>query len=281
MKGGTDFTPLIRTGDQGGTVAFRDLTQQSFLGMTGLNPTRRHFATGLEYTLAARIGGKAAAARATPADPTRPKPPEVAPGNLNVIVVADLDLISEQFFAMRARKYANLDFDNVTFILNCVDVLAGDESYIDLRKRRLKHRTLERLEASTQQFVRDSQKEEKAAEAEADAQLAAAQQRLDEKVEAVKKRTDMDERTKEIMLNNLQDVENRRLAVEKSTIEDQKQKSILAAKGDREMAIRKIQNSVRMVAMIAPPLPALFLGIAVFTIRRRRENLGANPHRLA
>ena len=284
MKGGTEFIPLLRTGDQGGTLSFSDLAQQSFMGFRGLNPGRRHYATGLEYVLAARISGKASPAPPSRPDPSRPEvppPAPVTPGNLNVIVVADLDMISEQFFAIRARKNANLNFDNVTFVLNCVDVLAGDESFIDLRKRRLTHRTLERHEARTVQFVRESQKEEKNAETAADDQLALASKRLTEKVEALRKRADMDDRTKEIMLKNLEDVENRRLAVEKVNIEDQKRKRILSAKADREVAVRQIQNRVRLVAMLVPPLPALFLGALVFAVRLGRENRGVNPKRLA
>jgi ABC-2 type transport system permease protein len=283
MRGGTEFIPLLRTGDQGGTVEWRDTVQQSFMGIGGMNPRRRHFATGLEYTLAARIGGKAAAATTPPAssDPAAPKPAATAPGELNVIVVADLDVISEQFFQLRARKVEGLDFDNVTFVLNCVDVLSGDESYVDLRKRRLRHRTLERIEAESTRFVLEGQKGEKLAESEADAQLAAAQKRLDDKVDALRKRTDLDERTKESMLLNVQEVENRRLSVEKTNIEDQKQRRVLAAKGEREREIRKIENRVRIVAMLVPPLPALALALVVFLSRRGRENRGANPNRIA
>jgi ABC-2 type transport system permease protein len=35
------------------------------------------------------------------------------------------------------------------------------------------------------------------------------------------------------------------------------------------------------VAIALPPMPALILGLVVFGVRVRRENLGANPNRLA
>src|SRR6202042_2379373 len=51
---GPEFTPLLRTGAVGGTVPFSDLVQQSFMGISGINPRRRHDPTGSTYTLAAR-----------------------------------------------------------------------------------------------------------------------------------------------------------------------------------------------------------------------------------
>ena len=64
-----------------------------------------------------------------------------------MIAIADLDFIGEQFFELRRRKIEDLEFDNVPFVLNCVDVLAGDESFVGLRRKRPVHRRLEVLEA--------------------------------------------------------------------------------------------------------------------------------------
>ena len=155
-----------------------------------------------------------------------------------MIVVADLDFISEQFFQIRAAGPANLSFDNVTFFLNAMDVLLGDDSFIALRNRRVRHRTLTRVEAQTQRFVEQRAADEKAAEDEAEQALEDAQKRLDEKVEAVRRRADLDAQAKQIMARNLQEVENRRLETLKRNIETDKEAKIARARETVEAQIR-------------------------------------------
>ena len=152
---------------------------------------------------------------------------------------------------------------------------------MNLRKKRPKHRTLVELEAQTNIFNEELAAEAKKAENEATDELQAAQKAFDKEVEQVRSRADWDERTKEIQLSNLQDVAQRRLDVKKQVIEDQKQNRIRESKAESERKIRRIENNVRFAAFAFPPLPPLFLGLAVWIARRRRENLGATPTRLA
>ena len=74
---------------------------------------------------------------------------------INVIVVSDVDIISETFFQLRRQGVEELNFDNVTFALNCIDVLAGDESFVALRKHRPHHRTLTRVEEQSRGILRE------------------------------------------------------------------------------------------------------------------------------
>ena len=136
------------------------------MGFSGINPRRRYIPSGESYTLAARITGTAPAepepAKSDADKKNDEKPAEKKPAaKINVIAIADLDLIGEQFFQMRRNKIENLDFDNVPFVLNCVDVLAGDESFVSLRKKRLKHRTLDRLEDQANEFKKQLLEETK------------------------------------------------------------------------------------------------------------------------
>jgi ABC-2 type transport system permease protein len=289
---GPEFIPLLRTSDAGGTLPWTEVAQQGFMGITGINPRRRHLATGSSYTLAARLTGAAPvekkdeaekkddAAKKDALKKDEPKKEE-KPATIKVIAIADLDLVSEQFFELRRRKIENLDFDNVTFVLNCVDVLAGDESFVPLRKKRPRHRTLLAIEAQTKGFTEELQRQTKAAEDAAKDRLDKAQKAFDDQVDQVRKRTDLDDRTKEIMLGNLQEVAQRRLDVDKQTIEDEKLNKIREAKADSEQKKGAIEDGVGLLATVIPPLPPLILGLFVFVTRLRRENVGANPSRLA
>jgi ABC-2 type transport system permease protein len=275
-----EFTPLLRVGGIGGTLPFSEVVQQSFMGVSGINPNRRHFPSNMEYTLAARIQGKPQE-EIKPEDPAKKEAAKPAPAEVKAIVIGDLDLIGEQFFAIRRQKVENLDFDNITFVLNCVDVLAGDDAYIALRKRRAQHRTLARLEQQTRDFVSRSQKEAKAAEDEAKDALERAQKSLDAKVAKVRDDKELDDRTRDIKLQTLERVENRRFEVEKAAIEDDKRRKVQESKATMEQSVRAIENRVRVGAILAAPLPALLLATFIFGIRAGKENQGANPNRLA
>ena len=93
-----------------------------------------------------------------------------------------------------------------------------------MRNRRQEHRTLEQLEKKNRKFLEDRQTETKAAETEAKEQLDKLQRRLDQELEAVRANKELDDRTKEIRVLQLQEIANRRLEVDKANIEDQKRK---------------------------------------------------------
>lgn len=279
---GPDFIPLLQTNDRGGALAFTDIIQQNMFGQPTENRMREYFPTGKSYTVAARIAGQAPpdeiALEAAKKDPKIKQPPRA---EIRAIAIADLDLVSDMMTELRASGNENFVFDNVTFTLNCVDVLAGDESMISLRKHRAKHRTLSRVEAITQKYIDNAQDQEKKAEQEAKDELAAAQKRLDAKVDEIRNQKDVDTRTKQINLMEVQQNENRKFEVAKAEVEDKKRRLLLESKADMEQAIRSVQNNIRYMAIAIPPLPALILGLVVFGFRLKREYQGVSPARLA
>ena len=201
--------------------------------------------------------------------------------DIDIIVVADLDFISEQFFQIREQAPGGLNFDNITFFLNAMDTLLGEEAFIDLRSRRARHRTLERVEAQTAEFIEQRTAEEQQAEADAEQALTEAQQRLNERVAELQGRADIDAQTRQIMVRNLEEVENRRLEVLSANIETEKDTRIQASRENMEAQIRRIQTSIKTFAILLPPVPVVLLGIAIFIRRKRREREGAAAaHRL-
>jgi len=252
-RAGAEFAPLLKTGKASGTLRWDQLVERSLFGVTlrtGLphNPDREGHVT------AARVR--------------------------NGIVIADVDMMGEQFFELRRRGIENLNFDNVTFLLNAVDYLAGDKSFLALRKRRPRHRTLEAVEARTRQYDAQRLREIEVAQVTADQRLKEAQARLDAVVREVQQRGDLDEQTRQIMISNLQSVENRRLTVARANIEDEKQRQIEASRAGVEDSVRGVENTIKLLAVALPPIPAFALFLLMSIRRLGRERVGVAKERL-
>ena len=245
---GFTFESLVQTGPQSGTESYFQLVQPSPAGPV-LNVNLPHQPEGQALTLAAHIRS----------------------GPVSVIVIADLDLVSDQFFDMRANASADSTIDNITFFLNCIDVLAKDDSFIQLRKRRVKHRTLERVEAQTRTFIERRSREEQQAAGDAKAALDDAQNKFKKMVDEIEKRPDLDAQARQIMARNLEETENRRLDVLRTNIELAKNAKIQASRETMEGSIRRIQSTIRTTAVLLPPLPMFLLGLVIFVRRQRRE----------
>lgn len=276
------FKPLLRTGRISGILPWHQLVQRSFFGMQ-MNPNPRRQQSAESFILAAQIEGEAEirldTTQASRTQPDHPLYDSSITHTVNAIVIADVDMVSEMFFQMREQGVGNLSFDNVSFVLNCMDVLVGDHSFIDLRKKRLKHRTLEKVENRTGEFVERRLAEEAEAEDQAQRAMAEAQGNLDAKVAALRAREDLDEQTRQIMTRNLQEVESRRFEVVKTNIETQKQATVASSKETMEAAVRDIQTNIKSLAVALPPIPVLIIALVTFVKRRRREHEGASASR--
>ena len=254
------FTPLLTSGAESGTTLWSRLVQNTIFGVQ-LATDLPHEPDAERYVMAARVEGE-------------------GEKGVKAVVIADLDLMGEQFFQLRAQGVERLEFDNVSFLLNSVDALAGDEDFIELRKRRRLHRTLTKVESLTKGYEDKRLEETRQAETSAEEQLKNAQKRLDDAVEAIRQRTDLDGRTRQIMIANQQQAENRRLTVARKNIEDGKQRLIERSRADMESSIRNIQSSIKLAAVALSPIPAFLLFLFVSARRLRREQASVSRERL-
>jgi ABC-2 type transport system permease protein len=245
---GVTFEPLVQTGPQSGTASYFQVVQPGPSGPM-LNVNLPHSPEGKPLTLAAHVRSK----------------------SINAIVVADLDFISDQVFAARAGDAEADVGDNVAFLVNAIDVLAGDDSLVALRSRRVRYPTLERVEAQTRIYIDRRQRDDVQAAAEAQAAIDGAQRAFDQRLQEINTRTDLDPQARRILARNVEETEKRKLDVLRANIELAKNAKIQASREAMEANIRTIQRNIRAIAVLAPPVPMLLLGWFVFVRQRRRE----------
>jgi hypothetical protein len=84
------------------------------------------------------------------------------------------------------------------------------------------------------------------------------------------------------MVSNFQEVENRRLKVLETTIDQEKNFRITASRETMERQIQTIRGAIRLMAVLLPPVPVLLMGIVVLARRTRRARESARvTHRLS
>lgn len=268
------FTPLLKTGPNSGLIGWDELTRSSFnpfamQPVTVLNPNRRRGEPD-EYAhiLAARIISRKAEGKSDEGS------------NINAVYVADIDLISDWFFEQRELAQFNFTLDNVTFVLNAVDVLAGDDTYLELRKRRPKLRTLVEVERQTDVYRRERVKEREKAEREAEKKLEEARERFRKRREEIRNDESLDSIQKAQLLQLAAETEERRLEIERERIEREKNQRIEEITAREKRQIREIEDAIRYRAVMFPPIPAILVGAFVFFWRLYNERREIAPDRM-
>ncbi len=260
------FTPLLQTSGESGLLKWESYTSQSFNPFTMSpavslkpNPARRD--DDYSHVVAAHIVN------------------ESSNSPLNVIFCSDIDMISDWFFFERNRGNLDIAFDNVTFVLNAVDTLAGDQTFIDLRSRRSSLRTLKFVENQTRELRQKLGKEEKDAEVTMENKLNAAREELQAAVDEIEKREDLDARSKDVMLRTRTEELNRKLELDEQELEREKNARIRKAGLEMKRQIRSVENKVRSFAYTLPALLPACFGLLFLGLRNLAENQAINPGR--
>jgi len=262
-------------------------------GPTGrLNERRRAIPTGEVYIMAARIRGTVETPVPAPpksdAAADKDKKPSTVKSQINVILVADVDMLSPGIFALREKGDIPelgiyLQFDNVTFVLNALDALAGNNDYLEIRKRRRIHRTLTRIDENTQ----DARKETAKVRDEAIREFKQAQQREEEefnqrldklKKEYQSKHLDQQEIVQKVQIAYVEGQKRMNAQIER--LDQEKNRKIQQIEKQLAMKVRQVQDRYKMFAVLLPPIPPLVVAIFVFLLRRSREKEGVVRTRL-
>jgi ABC-2 type transport system permease protein len=275
------FTHLLGTTEQSGTVMADDMLIRDFFS-TRLNPMRRHYRKppGTTYTLGARITGALPAPPASPGDGTAVD----APGSIDLTLIGDIDVLYSQFFSLRPSsdptEETTIALDNVTFVLNVLDDLAGDDRFIDIRKRRAAHRTLTHVEEKTESARAQADEQRRLFMDEFNTRKSEAESQLKKKIEEVRAREGVDPQQMILEVATAQQVEQNRLDAAVKRLERQRDQEIEKIERDLALRVREVQDTYKLAAVAVPPIPPLILAVGMFFRKRKLEHIGVSRARL-
>ncbi|MBL8819161.1 MAG: Gldg family protein [Planctomyces sp.] len=263
---GLKFTSLLQTSGESGLLKWDEFTTASFNPMAmqetrNLKPNPRRFDDKFAHVIAAKIENSS------------------TESPINVIFCADADLISDWFFVERNRGNLDIDFDNVAFVLNAVDSLAGDETFIELRSRRASLRTLKYVEDQTRELRKKLGQEEKEAEESKDERLKVARAELQKAVDEIQKQQGLDEESRALQIQQKQEELSRKLELEETELDREKNARIRKAGLEMKRRIRSVENKVRLLAYVSPAILPVCFGLLFLGLRNLAEQNSISPNR--
>jgi ABC-2 type transport system permease protein len=285
------WTPLVRTvANRSGTIEVDEV--ERLLGRGDMRQLQI-FEKRAEKSLVLAVLVEGAAVRAAESATDESEESSVAGGRpVRAVVVADIDLLDGRIFGLRARpdEVFGLDFDNVEFALNVLDSLAGDDRFVEIRKRKPKHRTLERIEDA----VAESRAEAESKRASFIAQFDEAEQTANEGMkkdvgvfeEKIKKMEEQGGGDPQAAMQAIQQLaSSQRLAQRKleTKIEQLRRKrdaDVETVERQLDATIRREQDRQKWLAVLLPPIPPLVVAFFVFFRRRAQEREGVASSRL-
>lgn len=290
-----EVVPLVRTGRRTGYVNHSDMISFSLLGGQTLNPDRKRQYTEQQYTLAAYIEGRLPEQRLETADqPAGPQESSVQVTELEdkkhdvrLVLIADCDMLQETFFRLREQgpqreAGISFDFDNVNFILNSIDYVAGDERFIAIRKHRPKHATLRAIEKATEEARRQTaQQLDKLRERYEDIEREE-DAKIEKQIEELRAQLQEQQISTDEILRRVAIAQ--RDAERRKTVRVEQIRQEIDAEIDRietqlALEVQSIQNFYKMISVLVPPLFPLALAVIVFFIRRVQELEGVSEKR--
>lgn len=303
---GTDFLPWIKLGGTllSGTVAASELQQvtdpRDLDQIERPSPETFVMVARVESRADKRAAKPGAAKEKTPskddagkgdagkdADPAASQPPST----INALVVADIDLMHDEFFRMRANMHPDfaVRFDNVTFVLNAIDALAGEDRFFEVRNKRAEHRPLKAVEDKMEEIRTNAEntiQELKDTNERSEQEFETAMKKSIEKFE--KRIQDLqsgEASTRDLMLARTElqlqtNVEAGRLQANREKLKQDAERRVRELNRQVSIELRKIQDRYKFQAVFWPPIPPLLVALFVYFNRRAKEREGVSRSRL-
>jgi ABC-type uncharacterized transport system involved in gliding motility auxiliary subunit len=264
----TEMVPLIESGNQAMQI---ETTKLGFFAEP--DSLARDFKPEGKFTLAARITGKVKTAfpegkpKEEKKETDEPQPPETdkphlteAAEPINVIVVADTDLLEDKFWVrvqnFVGQRIALPHANNATLVSNALDNLSGSNDLISVRNRGSFARPFTRVEAIQQEAEQRFREKEK--------ELLAKLQETDQKIRELQSRK---QEGNKLMLSIEQQQEVERFRDEKIKT----RKELRNVQHELHKNIAHLETKMKFINIGLIPLLIGIGGITISFLSRRRK----------
>ena len=272
------FIPLVNLGKDSGTTRWENLTLVPTQITNRFDPTTQRI-TRAEEKRRSRITNEDLRV-------LNPAPPTITDNvdhvvaaqikgdgesGMNVVFIADMDFVSDLYSDQTSEQGLDQKLDNLSFLQNAIEVLAGEEAFVALRNRRPAPRTLAYIEKETEQYRIERAKAQEAIEKDIRDQLEKEQGKLDE--ETAKIEGDQSLSFFEKLQRTSQEASDaqRRFDLKKVKLDRNLKLQIDELRSEEQNKIRRTEGYVKMLAICFAPLPAFLLGCLVFFVRSSSE----------
>ncbi len=281
------YEDLVKTG-QAGRIQFMDWMAHTRVRPNPNELTKARGASNQTFVLAAHIKGENWETM-TDAD-------KGSKQNLNVVYVADMDMLSDYFVNLRnAPIRNNVEYvsQNMSFVLNVLDSLAGEETFLDIRNRRVSHVTLAKIDEQYEIAQTEVFNKENEIQIDYDLEVNSVRENLTNKLKPLREQIQKMEvkkadnkpydaaklAAKKALLDTEMREQTQRLQTRTQELNIEREEKKRSINLDAELKIQKIQQFFKLCAVVIPPIPPLIVGIIVFFRRRLREREGISKAR--
>jgi len=198
---------------------------------------------------------------------------------VNAVFVTDLDFVSEMYFVQ--TRDLDRKPDNLLFLFNAIEVLAGDESWVTLRNRRAMPRELTAIQREVDSYRHTKSVAQQEADEEYQKALDEAEQRKKAKSEEIAKDEDLSLWQKLQARGLSEGTEERRSQMTEKKHKRTWQETTRELNRELKESIDGLVGRVQAMAWIIPPIPALLVGLGVLIFRISNERRNVAPSRRA
>ncbi len=298
--GGTlTHTPLLQTGAASGLIAGSKM-QEIMRGTTTVAREAQGIRPSIPIAMAISGPETESPETASPADApekTEGDASETKTASVKAVYVADTDMMLPEFLMIRADPNvvteARFQFQNVTFVLNCIDWLTGNYDFIEVRKHEPIFASLRMIDSVKEQARTEVREGSKAFQDQYLSEMRDAEEsqqsrlkELSEEVEKLQqKNADGNVSRAELQaklqtFQTQQELEQRKLDVRRTKLERDRELKVRDIERTAADEVTKIQNKVKAAAVTLPCIPPLVVGVIVFASRRLRERENISKSRL-